>query len=314
MLLVLLVCDLTLGTLLDYLRDHAPDGRYQKIKYSLDHCDEEIVLLGDSRGEIDLVPRIFEDSLGLSCWNASRGGQGLLYFRAVAESILDRYRPRLIVLNLSYKELQKTPQYDRLGILRPFYRSHAPVRCVVSGMSRFERYFHLSRLFEYNSSFYYLLRPYLIRGLDGKISDKGWKPKEGGGTHLKQQELQRISNLEPLDAEAVALFDDLIDLILSHNVEVHLLISPNHGETITESLTIDYLEKTSLENNIPLHIFARDTTIAQYAKYFYDHDHLNTEGAVLYSKKLVREVKSTLRSSIRRKQLISLPEVVGRCD
>ena len=120
---ILAVCDWAAGNVLDWLRDHSPDGRHFKNGYTLNSCHEDLVVIGSSRGEQNFVPRIFEDSLGLSCWNASRGGQGMPYFRAIQEGILARYAPKVVVFNIDEMELESSPDYEIAGVLRPYYHS-----------------------------------------------------------------------------------------------------------------------------------------------------------------------------------------------
>ncbi len=290
-LALLAVVDVLAGVALDKLRDHSPDGRYFKTKYSLEACREDVVVIGSSRGEINYVSQIIEDSLGLTCWNASRGGQGTPYFRAIQEGILTRYAPKVVILNIDDNDLETQPNYEQAGVLRPFYQSHPEIRPILDETSTFEWLLMKSRLYAYNSSFYYLIRPYFIKGLDGKTTDKGWKPR------LEKMSAEIGGDLEPeppkvkLHPEAVALFDTLISKFREKGSQIFLVVSPNFGRTVGASSTIEYLKKTSQERRIPLFIYSNDTAFITKPELFVDPDHLNVEGAEIFTKHLIQQIK-----------------------
>ena len=290
-LALLAISDVAAGIVLDWLRDHSPDGRYQKTKYSLEACKEDIVVIGSSRGEINYVSQLIEDSLGMSCWNASRGGQGTPYFRAIQEGILARYAPKFVILNIDDNDLETPPNYDHAGVLRPFYKSCPPIRPVLDKTSTFEWLLLQSRLYAYNSSFYYLLRPYFIQGLDGKVTDKGWKPR------LDRMQADMTKELEPeppkvkLNPDAVALFDLLVQKFRARDTRLFLVVSPNYGRSVAASSTIEYLKRTSAEYDIPLFVYSDDTAFITRPDFFVDPDHLNVEGAQVFTKHLVQQIK-----------------------
>lgn len=292
-LAILALCDRLAGLVLDWLRDHSPDGRYYKTSYSLKNCKEDLIIIGSSRGEQNYIPKIFEDSLGLGCWNASRGGQGLPYFRAIEEGILDRYTPKVVILNVDENDLVAPPDYEIAGVLRPYYHSCPSIRPVLNKASSFEWLLMQSRLYEYNSSFYYLLRPYFIEGLDGKTSDKGWKPNSGK-LHVefaKKLEIANEIDKDSLNKESVALIETFIKKIRQKGCQLIFVVSPNYGRSSDSSHTIQYLREKSRKEDIPLFVYSSDTAFITKPDYFADPDHLNVEGAQLFTKDLVHKIR-----------------------
>ncbi len=289
--------DVLAGVALDWLRDHSPDGRYYKTKYSLEACKEDVVVIGSSRGEINYVSQIIEDSLGLSCWNASRGGQGTPYFRAIQEGLLTRYAPKIVILNIDDNDLETPPNYEHAGVLRPFYKNHPEIRPILDKTSTFEWLLMQSRLYAYNSSYYYLIRPYFIQGLDGKTSDKGWKPRLEKMSAEINGDIEPEPNKVPLDPESVALFDTLINKFQQRGCKVFLVVSPNYGRIVSASSAIGYLRKTSRERDIPLFIYSNDTAFITKPGYFVDPDHLNVEGAQIFTQHLIRQIKPLVHSN-----------------
>lgn len=290
-LALLAVVDRLAGWGLDWLRDHSPDGRYFKTKYSLEIAQEDVIVLGSSRGEMNYVSQVIEDSLGMSCWNASRGGQGMPYFRAIQEGILNRYAPKVVILNVDDYDLEFPPNYEHAGVLRPFYHNHPEIHHILDQTSTFEWLLMQSRLYAYNSSYYYLIRPYFVQGLDGKTSDKGWKPRVDTMSVEMGKNLEPEPPKMPLNPEGVALFDALVKQFQDKGCKMFMVVSPNFGRSVDSSTTIEYLRKTSRERNIPLFVYSNDSAFITKPDYFTDPNHLNVEGARLFTSDLVRHIK-----------------------
>ena len=290
-LALLFAVDVLAGIALDWLRDHSPDGRYYKTKYSLESCKEDVVVIGSSRGEINYVSQVIEDSLGMSCWNAGRGGQGTPYFKAIQEGILTRYAPKVVILNVDDNDLETPPNYEHAGVLRPFYHSCPAIRPVLDKTSTFEWLLMKSRLYAYNSSFYYLIRPYFVEGLDGKTSDKGWKPRLDKMTAEFDGTLQPEPARTNLDTASVALFESIVTKLKEKGCRIFFVVSPNYGRTVSASSAIEYLKQSSAKNDIPLFIYSNDTSFITKPEYFVDPDHLNVEGARLFTQRLVEQIK-----------------------
>jgi hypothetical protein len=297
-LVLLALLDWATGAGLDWLRDNSPDGRYYKIKYSLDSCREDIVIIGSSRGEINYIPKILEDSLGLSCWNASRGGQGTPYFRAIQEGILKRYTPKLVILNVDDNDLELPPNYEHAGVLRPFYKSNEEIRPILDMTSTFENLLMKSRLYAYNSSFYYLIRPYFVPGLDGRTIDKGWKPRLGKMSVDLVDKMEIVREKLPLDPESTAMLDLFIERFKARGSQIILVVSPNYGRLVDSSSAIRYLREKSRIRQIPLFVYSGDTSFVSRTDFFIDPDHLNTSGAEIFTKNLVQKIKPVLDASL----------------
>lgn len=298
--IVLFLCtiaDVAAGRLLDYLRDHSPDGRYYKAKYSLEDCKEDIVIIGSSRAEINYVPAIFEDSLRMACWNAGRGGQGLPYFRAIQEGILARYTPKIVLLNVEDYLLEKKPYYEEAGFIRPFYRNHKEIRPILNKISFYERFLLWSKLYAYNSSFYYLIRPYFFHNIDGKVSDKGWKPRQGAVEINTGEPLVTESIDDPLQQESVQEFETFIKKFLDKGCHVFVVISPNCNRNLVTSTSNQHVESFCKKHNVPVYKYSNDLEWVTKPELFVDPDHLNVEGAQLFTKMIASRMKKDLQAN-----------------
>ncbi len=294
-----IIFDQMAGVALDYLKDHSPDGRYYKTKHSLESGTEDVVIIGSSRGEMNFNPYVIEDSLKMTVWNASRGGQGLPYFHAIQNGMLARYVPKIVILNIEGSMLQHSRFVEEAGFLRPFYKGHPEIRPILNEISPFERFYAFSRLFAYNSSFYYLIRPYFIKGLDGRREDRGWKPMDG---RINEHYLRDSTVIEfdprPLDKNAVAEFEHIVKTFQEKGSRVFIVISPNYGAFEDNTPTINYLRNFAKSINIPLLVHSNDTTIIKNPDFFNDPSHLNRDGATYFTRKLIGEIKPLLTASL----------------
>ena len=279
--------DFIFGIVLGIIRDKSPDGRYYKVQYSLEKGNEDIVIFGASRAEVDLVPYIFEDSLKLTCWNAGRGNQTLPFWICMQQGILNRYTPKIAIVDIPAEYLSKELVFEPAGLLRPFYSDHKEIRPILNKISFFERYFIYSNLYAYNSSFYYLLRPYLLKGLDGKREDKGWKPLSGQMFNSASDQITLNSN-NSLNKETLQLFNEFVSNFTKKGCKVFFVISPKFSENIVSTSTIEYLKTM---RDITLVNYDHNKLFTEDYHYYRDPDHLNTEGAIKFTKIIAGKIR-----------------------
>jgi len=288
--LAFVICDYIIGLGLDIIRNNSPDGRYFKTQYSLEKGKEDIVILGASCAESNIAPYIIEDSLKMTCWNAGRGGQILPFWTCLEKGILNRYTPKIVILDIGANDLSGNlfpTGYERAAFLRPFYHRHKEIHPILNKIFFFEKYFDCSNLYVYNSSYYYLLRPYLFKGLDGKIADKGWKPLTGKMPPIIPHPIPIITSYN-LNNETVQLFNEFISNLTTRNCKVFIVISPVFNKKIFTSPTIEYINRL---NDVYLLNFGNCKIFTENSRLYRDDYHLNIEGAIKFTTLLVKRIK-----------------------
>ena len=294
LLSILVVIDFAFGQLLGSLLHEQTDGRYFKIEYSLNKCNEDVIIIGSSRAEANYNPSIIENELGLTCWNAGRGGQGLAYFYSIEASVLSRYSPKLIIVNIDQNALEWPIDYDKSAILRPFVKQNPHIKELFSQKDWSEKYKLYSNIYAYNSAIFYFLRPFFIKGKDGKNSDKGWKPLEGqiNSSSIVQQHprgyFDQTNNLNP---EKISLLNKMISLAQKKNCELIFVFSPDFYPPLYKTSTNVYFKKLNREKNIKVIDLSADKQITGHPNYYKDIDHLNHIGADIFTKRLIREIR-----------------------
>lgn len=283
------ITDFLTGKGLKYITVNSPDGRYFKAGYSLNNCNADIVIFGASGAENDYVPFIIEDSLKMTCWNTGRGGQGFPFMICMEQGILKRYVPRIAILDMDAEYLSRTSpdSYDRVGFLRPFYHDHTEIQPVLNRISPFEKYYINSSLYAYNSSYYYLLRPYFFKGIDGKNGDKGWKPRYG--KMLKPStEPVTINTNKKLNTETVALFNEFVSDLADKGCKVFVVMSPLYNQNVKNTSTIEYIRGMKKASLIRIE---NTECITENSDFFRDEGHLNVEGATLFTSLLTEKIR-----------------------
>lgn len=206
------------------------------------HSKDDIVIIGSSRAETNYVPHILEDAFGLSVWNAGRGGQGLPFWHAINLGMLERHTPKVVILNIENDFLELDPgnsSFERAGFLRPYYKKYPAIRPLINQISNSERFLIHSSLYAFNSSYYYLLRPFAFKGVDGKVDEKGWKPLAGqmGGDNIKKKAV--IDKLEgPLDPRYVKMIEDFANILNEKGSKVVICVAADFMKNVINTPTL----------------------------------------------------------------------------
>ena len=158
-LLVVFIIDQVLGRTLRHYYFTSTSGENYRTTYALDSTNADIIILGSSRASHHYVPKIIKDSLGLSCYNTGRDGNFLLFNFAVFKSIVKRYSPKVVILDLNPFELYEAANsYDGLSTLLPYYWDKPELRGIIELRSRVERYKMLSAVYPFNSKILAILK------------------------------------------------------------------------------------------------------------------------------------------------------------
>jgi len=98
--LLLVGVDWLVGAAIEQLYRRAPHGtNWTKENWLLDD-QFDVVIFGSSRAFRHYVPHVISEKTGRSVFNAGQNGQYLLYSYALEQLVLERYSPKLIVLDV----------------------------------------------------------------------------------------------------------------------------------------------------------------------------------------------------------------------
>ncbi len=283
---LLIVTDRLSGYLFDYLMHVQARGRYHKINYSLAHAREQIIILGSSRGENNYIPAIIAQRTGKSCWNASRAGQSIPFFLTLGKVICQRHTPEVVVLNMDPKALEGPVDFSRLGVLKPFANKYPIVTEILSSKNSMEKCKLRSNLYLYNSALYYLTLGSFPGAGEGDPNDQGWIGRYGkiDSSRFPQSVYAESSPAtSQLDRQKIIMLNELIDLFASRKIKLCLVFSPDFYPYGNETLTLRYIRELQSVKSFVLLDMSATRKLNRHPQYYYDLDHMNPEGAAVYS-------------------------------
>lgn len=285
---IIVVLDFTFGKICDYLRDHAKGGFSGNVHYICEECNEEIIMMGSSRMRHHYVPQVFEDSLGITCYNAGIDGNGIILNFGFLEMILQRYTPKMIIYDVSRFDIFQDDNTKYLGSLRPYYHKNG-ISEIFKDVDESERWKMLSAMYRYNSNLLGMLGDNLH---PMQSFDKGYWPIIK--TMNYEPEMPDDVELAGIDNLKISYLHKFITLSKTHNVPVVFIVSPTwFGQTQTRLQ--DTVLKVCEEEGIPFIDDCYDEKLCGSKEYWSDATHLNDIGARSFSKWIVGIIKLLYR-------------------
>ena len=295
-ILLVIACDFTAGYCLDYAYFHSISGKFYKLNYVITKSKAEILIFGNSHAECHYIPSIIKDSLHEDCYNAGFRNQDILFTYAIHKSILKRYSPGLIILNIDKGMLYANNaafdnQEGKLSELLPFCKKEPDIREEIESRSSFEKFKLLSGIYPFNSSVIYLLKYFLSRSdnfIDGYYPVFGrYKP-----THKSEKEQLAEKDGGCINKKLVGKLTDMFNRFRVHNTQIIAVISPTFHSSwkVDDSVTSIFSRQ-----GIPLLDYSKDQHFSNSEAYFTDGHHLNNEGAKLFSAIVAHDIKSILK-------------------
>jgi hypothetical protein len=310
--LLIAVLDFALGKLLHHYYFKEKYGKDAEMTHVFTKVNADVIITGSSRARRNYDPVIIGDSLQLSCYNGGHDGQSLFYDLALMRTLIGRYQPKLVVVDLLPEEIYYNPvHYDRLSVLLPYYQDFPEVRGIVklrgedtsSLLCKFlhvnkEKIKLLSGIYPYNSTLYDI-----IIGHAGKedYALNGFYPLPNTLTIDEEKEIAKQYNQlysKPssiiIDRNKVNCLKEIITICKQNNIKVVIVFSPIY-EDINRGTACDTLKAISTEYAVPLLDYTLDKEFHD-LNYFADN-HMNYKGADFFSAQLGHDLKKYIAPS-----------------
>ena len=270
------------------LRSKARGGQTYKNEYILRACEDDILILGSSKAVHHYVPSVFEDSLGLSCYNAGEMGCGIIPAYVRYKLVSARQKPKLVVYEVTpgYDYLTDNGYSHYLGPIRPYTNNKLVREVYLDFSDNLEKVRLISSMYRNNSKIVYILKD-LFRSRD---SWKGYDPLYGRIKATKAASDENEIKKKSVDSLKYRYFERLIKDTQNDGVPLVCVISPKYGGDINDTsygpaFSICEQYGVSLIDNRNCGQFVEEGI------YFQDKLHLNHTGAVAYSRFFIEQVK-----------------------
>lgn len=302
--LVFFAADRLIGTILKTLYFSLKKGQYAQTTYSVDSAaNKDIIVFGSSRAVRHYCPSLIQKELGLSCYNVGRDGEFMPYYTAVQDVILQKSKPKFIILDANVWEFApNNEKYEKLSILLPYVPSHPELKKYINEISKWEFLKLNSLTYLFNSTVFISLHDFILANKLVK-DDNGYLPldrevpkqefedyKERKSVYDKKREKANI----PIDYKAVGYYRAFLDKTKKLNIPTYVIISPTilKEPSTKEKLLIEQIAKEY--PNVKFIDYSSDTTYNEKYQKFADSFHLNTEGSKEFTNDLIRKLKQEL--------------------
>lgn len=285
---LMFVIDMVCGWAFGLLRNMARSGQTFKNEYIYRECDDDILILGSSKADHHYLPSVFEDSLGLTCFNAGEMGCGIIPAYIRYNMVRKRHKPKLVLYEVtpSYDYLQDNDYSSYLGVIRQYAYIDLVRKVIIDFSDRFEGFKIISSLYRNNSK--------LMMNIKNVFSKpdqwKGYEPLYGKLS--RSETLDTIQKDFSVDSLKWSYMLKLAQEIMADSVQLIYIISPVYkggGNGMSEEYApiVSLCEKHNLPliNNLSLKQFECDK------EYYQDEVHLNHNGAICYSQFVVGQIK-----------------------
>ena len=287
------LADRGIGSLLQHYYAKIHSGEQGRLTYVIDSVHTPILVLGTSRAAHHYVSDLIADSFHRSCYNAGKDKQGLFYQQAVLATILRRYHPSYILLDLSpiaFAPSEADP--DELSVLLPYYTRYPEIRAALRKKSPWEPVKTLSTLYRYNSLCLQVAFDILSRREDTSIHN-GYIPNDQSLTPPWSTPYTTDQTTATPDSALVNSFQAIIRLARQQDCRLAVVVSPLFFRPDSSTSSIRLAAEVCRRNNIPFLDYTRQSSFNQHPGLFSDEQHLDHTGALLFSSLLCKDLQKT---------------------
>lgn len=282
---IVAVIDCCFGLTCRYLNSHSKGGDTRDRYYIAKQSSEDILMMGSSRMHHHYVPAIVEDSLHMSAYNCGVDGNGIILSYGYLLMITERYRPQLIIYDISGFDMYEDDNKRYVDLLKQYYKEPGIID-ILTSLDKKERIKLLSSLYRYNSQFFPLLKDYFV---SSSSSQKGYAPINKELQETPTDIYVNDNNFVP-DSLKLSYVRKFIEKCEEEGIQLIFCSSPFYGKT-PDSTYNDPLKDICSEKNVPFLDFSEDEEINGDFRYFSDAVHLNEKGSILFTRKLVSALK-----------------------
>jgi hypothetical protein len=300
---IVFLADRGIGGLMSHFYFRLRHGEQARTTLVMDSIRAPLVVLGSSRAAHHYIPSIITDSTGLAGYNAGKDQQGLFYSLAIWRSILSRYRPQWLILDLT--PIAFAPNQtglDELSILLPYYRGHPEIRAVLNKRSRWEWLKTHSSLYCYNSLPLQIVFNNLSGAGDSGVIN-GYIPKDQPMTRSPAKVFTEQELADPPDSAIVRAFLDIISLSESSRCKLVVVVSPAYFPLAEGSSTTRLARTLCRDHGVPFFDYSGGAPVTASAvrgsarfsgnpALFSDELHLDHAGAELFTRQLCADLRA----------------------
>ena len=249
----------------------------------------DVLILGPSTANHHFDCRIMEDSLKMSCYNAGRDGQNIIFYDMVLEGFLSRCTPKLVVVDLTQSSLSDE-WMTSLTDFNCYYGILEPVDHVLDSIATpIERIKRISNLYKYNKTWEWLLNARISKEVAGL---HGYRPMPVRTDNMfKANE----SNVRFVMNQVCAHYLNRIISLCSEN-KIKLVFTSSPSLVIDKGNFTTMISAYLQRKGVAYWSWNGDTAYTHHPEFFYDMTHLNADGSTKFTCQFVEKLKRKMRN------------------
>jgi hypothetical protein len=284
---ILVGSDFVIGKFLDRSFNGLKYGERARGNFAITRSVADVYVFGSSRALGHYNSNVISDSLNLIAYNAGRPAQSLFYHLAVFKSILKRKTPKIVILDLNENELQyDKKKYELLSSLLPFYKKDKDIRQLINSIRPGYKYFGWSNILPYNSSVFSVTTRNFLPVKKSEIDSNGFVPYRG----RRGFEIDSVENCNQRfnhDPKLIEALEEFVKICRAKKIHLIVAISPRFVHYQCEPPGLILLKEEFRKQQIPFYDFSRDQQFVTNPEYMYDEAHLNFEGSLAYTNRII---------------------------
>ena len=263
----------------------------RRMEYLFDsHLNKDIIILGSSRGARNIIASQIQDSLNISSYNLSYPGSDIEFHEFLLRSLIKyNNKPKIVLLAVDdkYELLPIKSLKFRLDLLYPLAKyNYVNNEMIKRGEKSFLSNFLISSRMNISN---FDIREKHFSALDS-LKDCGSMP-----ISFQRENREFVFNNEKpsydLDDELsvkIIAFNKFQDLCISNNIKLFIVYSPNFKKH--NILFENRIEKLS-SPKVSSILYDTTNQVYKNKEYYYDESHLKTNGAVIFTNDIIRQLK-----------------------
>lgn len=247
--------------------------------------EADILILGPSTANHHFDCRILKDSLGMSCYNAGRDGQNVIYNAMVLDAFLTRCTPKMVIMEVGSSTLS-SEWMTALNDFNCYYGILQPIDAILDSIgSPIDRLKLISNIYRYNKTWEWLL--------NAKVANEatdldGYRPMP----------VNKDTNFKAVRVTSHFTFDETckhyLDRIVLECKEkgIRLLLTSSPSLVVSESNFLPEIEAYCKSHSVDFLSWNGDSNYTNHPELFYDRTHLNEDGARIFTRDFLRKIKT----------------------
>lgn len=287
------VVDKVAGAGMNRLLDAVPVTQdIGKGRFAINEVETDVVIVGSSRANHHYVSTMIADSLGCSVYNVGRDGCFFSDNLCVTNAILDRYSPKMIVLEVANDCLDENARTNPEAMFPYYWESDYTKQVIDSDVGWKANVQMLSTLYRYNAISFKTIG----YGLKGLVSEKsedqlmGYTPiayiERRSPMELKETEVSSTSTISDLKCKQL---ENLLKKAKTQDVEMILICSPLFRKATGDNKGKEVLMKLCNATGTAYYDYSAEEIFLNHPEWFNDGTHLNCKGAEVFTKMILEE-------------------------